>query len=394
MQTHTSTPAPALPGTDPLGVRNRLSADERQRLEYIEDTLERRVQDQVGEPWNQERFTPELLPVLSQLGLGELVLDGSSHLFQGLVHASLARVDLSLSALVGIHNELNVGILHTCGSEEQKARWLPAMRKLESLGAFCLTEPNHGSDVAGGLETTATPTPDGWIIQGQKRWIGAGTLADIALVWARDTSDAEIKCFLVPTSNSGYSATKIENKIGLRIMHNADVTLNEVQVSRDALIPGATSFAAANDLLCVSRAWVGWQGVGAQQAILNILRKNSLGREQFGKPLARFQLIQNALAQIAGNLAASTSMMVDIARLQDEDQLAMPHAALVKSTSTRLARESVSLGRDAMGGNGIITDYGMAKIMGDVEAIHTYEGTYSINSLIVGRALTGLSAFV
>lgn len=386
--------ADGLPHVDLFDLRSRLSAEERSRLETIEAHLETHVRQQAIEPWNREEFVPELLPGLGALGLGQIFTDGSSTLFQGLTHAAIARHDLSLSALVGIHNELNVGTIEHLGSEAQRQRWLPAMKRLESLGAFCLTEPEHGSDIAGGLETSATLDNGEWVIRGTKRWIGAGTLADVALVWARDTADDAIKCFLVPTDTPGYRATKISNKIGLRIMQNADIVFDDVRLPEDALLPEATSFEAANELLRASRAWVGWQAVGAQQGLLEILRRYALSRQQFGRPLAKLQLIQQAIAHIAGNLAASIGMMTEVNRLQEEGRLEMLHAAMAKATTTRLGRESAALGRDAMGGNGIVSDFEMAKMMNDLEAIYTYEGTYGINQLIVARGLTGVSAFV
>lgn len=382
-----------LPSPDLLDLRAELSAEERSRLEQIEEHLQTVVRPAVIEPWTRDEFVPDLLPGLGALGLGRIFTDGSSALFQGLVHAAIARVDLSLSALVGIHNELIVGTIAHLGSEEQKRQWLPKLEALEAIGAFCLTEPEHGSDIAGGLETTAERTEDGWTIRGSKRWIGAGTLGQIALVWARDTADEQIKCFLVPTDNPGYKATKIEHKTGLKIMQNADIVFEDVKVGEDALLPGATTFAQANDLLLASRAWVGWQGVGAQQAVFDILRSYALEREQFGKRLAGFQIIQQHIAEIVGNLMASAGMMRQIARLGESGDLVMMHAAAAKSTSTRLARASAALGRDALGGNGIVADYEMTKVMNDIEAIYSYEGTYTINSLIVARAVTGVSAF-
>ncbi|HAN85069.1 MAG TPA: acyl-CoA dehydrogenase, partial [Micrococcus luteus] len=343
--------------------------------------------------WDAEEFAFDLLPGLAELGLGRLVLDGSSSLFQQLVHAEIARVDLSLSALVGIHNELNLGMIAGLGSERQKATWQGRLESFDALGAFCLTEPDHGSDIAGGLATTATRDGDEWVIRGAKRWIGAGTIADVALVWARDTADGEIKGFVVPTDTPGYEATKISGKMGLRIMQNADITL-DVRLPADAILPGATTFAATRALLRDSRMWVGWQGVGAQMGVLDVLRSYALRREQFGRPLAAFQLIQAQIAEVAGNLAASAGMMLQVDALRQEGRMEMMHAAMAKATSTRLARSSAALARDALGGNGLLTEHEIAKIMGDVEAIYSYEGSYGMNTLIVGRALTGVSAFV
>lgn len=386
--------ATALPSPDLLHLEHQLGSEERERLHAITEHLQSEVRHQSVEWWNREELARDLLPALADLGLGRLAESGGSRLFQNLVHAQIARADLSLSALLGIHNELIVGTLEAFGSEEQKQTWLPGLKELRQLGAFCLTEPEHGSDIAGGLATTATRDADGWVLNGSKRWIGLGTVADLALVWARDTADDLIKCFAVDTSLPGYAATKIEHKMGLRIMQNADIELTDLRLPADALLPGAASFQAANGLLKDSRAWVGWQAVGAQQSILDIVRDHALERIQFGRPLASFQLVQQVIAEVAGNLAASSGMMAQVTRVQDADELDMMQAALAKSTATRLARQSAAQARDALGGNGLLSHYGIAKVMADIEAIHTYEGSYHINSLIVARALTGVSAFV
>ena len=382
-----------LPSPDLLHLEHQLSGEERARLHAITEHLQKEVRHQSVDYWNREELARDLLPALAELGLGRLGQDGS-RLFQNLVHTQIARADVSLSALLGIHNELIVGTITAFGSPEQKRTWLPGLMDLTQLGAFCLTEPEHGSDIAGGLATTATRDGDGWILSGSKRWIGLGTVADVALVWARDTADQQIKCFAVDTSLPGYTARKIEHKIGLRIMQNADIEFSDMHLPADALLPGATSFGAANGLLKDSRAWVGWQAVGAQQAVLDIVRDYALERVQFGRPLASFQLIQQVIAEVAGNLGASAGMMAQVNRVQDADELQMMQAALAKSTATRLARQSASQARDALGGNGLLSHYGIAKVMADIEAIHTYEGSYHINSLIVARALTGVSAFV
>ena len=382
------------PNADFLSVQNLLPPEERIRLGVIRDFLQTQIRPVVGEYWNQEKFPAQLLPELAAHGLGDLELSGGSRLFTGLVHAELARADVSLSALVGIHNELIVGLIDALGSVEQKARWLPPLRNFQSLGAFALTEPEHGSDVAGGLATTATRDGNEWVLTGAKRWIGIGTIADVAVVWARDVADGQVKGFLVETDRAGFSASKIKNKTGLRIMQNADIVLDEVRIPAANALPGAQSFAAANSMLRNSRAWVGWQGAGVQMAIFDVAREYVLSRHQFGKPLASFQLVQEPLSRILGNTTASLGLMTQIARLQEEGTFDMPHAAMAKATTTSLARESAALGRALLGGNGIVTDHEMAKIVNDVEIIFTYEGTYEINALIVGRAITGISAFV
>jgi glutaryl-CoA dehydrogenase len=385
---------PPFPEADLLYIVDLLPEHERQRYLAIRSFLQSSVRQASIDYWNREEFPFGLLAEMGKHGLGGLQTDGSSKLFKGLMYVEVARADVSLSALVGIHNELIVGMINELGSEEQRQRWLPGLTAFTQLGAFALTEPDHGSDIAGGLETSARLEGGEWVINGAKRWIGAGTIADFALVWARDQADGCIKGFIVETDRPGYRATKISNKIGLRIMQNADIVLDEVRVPESNILPGATDFSRANDLLRDSRAWVGWQAAGIQLAAFDVARSYSLARRQFGRELARFQLIQQQLAEILGNASASLALMAQIARIQEEGRLEMVQAAMAKATGTRLARASVAMGRSLLGGNGISTDYEMAKLFGDAEVLYTYEGSYEINSLIVGRAVTGKSAFV
>ncbi|WP_418605388.1 acyl-CoA dehydrogenase family protein [Georgenia sp. SUBG003] len=353
-----------------------------------------RLRHQSVEPWNREEFAPDLLAVLADAGLGALQLSGTSALFRGLVHAEVARADLSMSTVLGVHNELVVGLIDALGSPEQRRTLLPRLAAMRTLGAFALTEPDHGSDVARGLTTTARRDGAGWVLDGAKRWIGLATVADFAIVWARDVTDGTVRAFVVGTDTPGLAVVPIRNKIGLRIVQNADVTLDCVRVPDDARLPGAAGFASVNTVLRHSRAWVGWQAVGLQLAALDVARRYTVDRQQFGRPLAASQLVQHSLARVAGNAASSLALMVQVARLQDAGTLEMPHAAMAKATCTAHARETVALGRNLLGGNGMTTDFEMAKLFGDAEAMYTYEGTREINQLIVGRALTGLSAFV
>lgn len=382
------------PDADLMGMIGQLPAAELARYHQAREFLQRRIRPASIDYWNREEFPHEILPELAALGLGELQVDGSSHLFKGLMYFEVARADVSLSALVGIHNELIVGMIENLGSPAQRERWLPGLRSFRELGAFALTEPEHGSDIAGGLETSAELVDGEWVINGAKRWIGSGTIADFALVWARDKADQQIKGFIVETDRTGYTATKIEHKMGLRIMQNAHIVLDGVRVPAENLLPGAVNFAAANELLRDSRAWVGWQAAGIQFGAFDIGRDYALERQQFGRPLAKFQLIQLSLSEILGNASASLALMLQFARLQESGVAQMAQAAMVKATTTRLARESLAKGRAMLGGNGVTSDYEMAKLFGDAEILYSYEGTYEINSLIVARAMTGMGAFV
>lgn len=384
----------AHPEVDLFHVEHLLDDDERNQLHAIREVLRSEVRPVVGEFWDREEFPFHLLPVLAKAGLGNLVLSGHSRLFIGLVYAEVARADVSLSALVGIHNELILGLMHELGSQEHKDRWLDKLKNFEAVGCFALTEPEHGSDIAGGMEATAERDGDEWVLNGHKRWIGAGTFADFAIVWARDTSDGQAKAFIVETDRPGWVATKIERKMGLRIMQNADITMRDVRIPGENLMPGGEGFAAANVKLRDSRAWVGWQGVGVQMAAFEIARDYAIQRNQFGRPLAKLQLIQGDLAKIMSNLCSSMALMQRLVGLQEDGGFEMVHAALAKATTTAAARESAALARNILGGNGVLHDYEISKILNDVEILYTYEGTHEINSLIVGRAVTGQSAFV
>jgi glutaryl-CoA dehydrogenase len=381
------------PDADLLHVVGLLPPAERERHARIRTFLQESVRPASIGYWNREEFPFQLLAELGRHGLGALQLDGSSALFKGLMYAELARADVSLSAVAGIHNELILGMISQLGSVEQQRRWLPGLMDFTDLGAFALTEPDHGSDISRGLETRARREGGEWILNGSKRWIGAGTLAAFALVWARDEDDGAIKGFLVETDRPGFTATRISNKIGLRIMQNADLILEDVRVPATNLLPGAGNFASAQELLRDSRAWVGWQAAGIQLGAFDIARNYALKRHQFGRPLAGFQLVQQQLAEILGNASASLALMVQLAHLQEEGTLEMAQAAMAKATTTRLARASVAMARSLLGGNGISSDFEAAKLFGDAEILYTYEGSYEINSLLVGRAVTGLSAF-
>ena len=382
------------PHADIFAVADRLVPEEQARLAEIHEFLQTEIRPVVGEYWDREELPFDLLPRMAEMGLGEIELTNTSRLYRGLVYAEVTRADVSLSALVGIHNELVLGLIDKLGSPEQKDTWLAGLRQFTKVGCFALTEPDHGSDIAGGLATTAERTAEGWVINGAKRWIGAGTFADFAITFARDTSDDEIKAFIVELDRDGVTRSKISRKMGLRIMQNADLNFDNVLIPHENLIPGAESFANVNDFLCYSRAWVGWQGAGLQLGIFDKAREYAVKREQFGRPIAKFQLVQEQLSRILGNATASLAMMAQLAEVQEQGKLEMPFAALAKATTTRLARESAAAGRNIGGGNGILTEYDLSKMMDDAEILFTYEGTYDINSLIVGRAVTGVSAFV
>ncbi|APX00854.1 acyl-CoA dehydrogenase family protein [Arthrobacter sp. QXT-31] len=372
-----------------------LSSKERDRLAEVRSFLAREVKPIAVECWNRGEFPLELIPKLAELDLVSPVRrQGYSNLFAGIVHAEVTRADTSIATFMGVHDGLFTGSIEALASPEQQDAWLPDIYSLRKIGAFGLTEPLGGSDVAGGTRTTARREGDHWILNGAKRWIGNATFSDWVVVFARDVADNQVKAFLVDTALPGFSATKIENKISLRTVQNADITLEDVVVPDFFKLANANSFRDTNKVLKVTRLAVAWQAVGQQLAAFDVARRYAVERHQFGRPLASFQLVQSQLVQILGNAVSSMGMMVRLSQLEDAGRAKDEQSALAKAFTTARMRESVAIGRSLLGGNGIVTDFEMAKIFADAEAIYSYEGTHEVNTLVAGRAITGVSAIV
>ncbi|MEK0153653.1 acyl-CoA dehydrogenase family protein [Arthrobacter oryzae] len=391
----------SLPTADFFGFEALLSEREQRKLAELREFLAAEVAPFATEWWNNAEFPAHILPKLAALELSAPAQRGYSHLFAGLVIAEITRVDTSIATFFLVHHDLFVESLYGFGSEEQKGRLLDDAASLRTTGAFALTEPEHGSDVAGGMETRARRVSAGaddggdyWILNGAKRWIGNGTFCDYMLVWARDEADGAIRGFIVDANLQGVSRSRIEHKIALRTVQNADIVFRDVRVAEADRFAGIESFEDTNELLRGSRIMVAWQAVGQQLAAFDVARQHAVERQQFGRPLAKFQLIQQQLVTMLGNAVASMGMMVRIAQLQQEGSADMAQVALAKSYTSARMRETVAMGRSILGGNGIVSDFRMAKIFADAEAIYTYEGSFEINTLIVGRAVTGVSAIV
>ena len=399
-QAPAATSVDSLPTADFFGFESLLSEQEQRKLAELREFLAAEIAPFATEWWNNAEFPAHILPKLAALELSAPAQRGYSHLFAGLVIAEMTRVDTSIATFFLVHHDLFVESLYGFGSEEQKARLLDDAANLRTTGAFALTEPEHGSDVAGGMETRARrvsvsgEADDYWILNGAKRWIGNGTFCDYMLVWARDEADGAIRGFIVDAALPGVSRSRIEHKIALRTVQNADIVFRDVRVAEADRFAGIGSFEDTNELLRGSRIMVAWQAVGQQLAAFDVARQHAVERQQFGRPLAKFQLIQQQLVTMLGNAVASMGMMVRIAQLQQDGTADMAQVALAKSYTSARMRETVAMGRSMLGGNGIVTDYRMAKIFADAEAIYTYEGSFEINTLIVGRAVTGVSAIV
>jgi glutaryl-CoA dehydrogenase len=341
-------------------------------------------------PWPLMRRLAELQIVGEDIeGYG---CPGMSPLARGLVHMELHRGDGSLGTFLGVQAGLAMKTIDMLGSEQQKQRWLPAMARLEKIGAFALTEPNHGSDSVA-LESAARREGDDWVINGSKRWIGNGSIADVVVVWARDLADGQVKGFLVETDNPGYSAETITGKGAARAVWQAQISLDEARVPESSRLPGANSFRDAGRVLVTTRATCAWGALGHAVAAYDAALTYSKRRVQFGKPLCSFQIVQDRLVKMLAEVTGMQLYCMQLARLEEVGRLSDTIAGLAKLNNTRKARQVIAEARDLLGGNGVLLENHVIRHMGDIEVIHTFEGTETMQALIVGRDITGVGAF-
>ncbi|WP_367331984.1 acyl-CoA dehydrogenase family protein [Sphingobacterium multivorum] len=378
---------------------SKLNDSDRALQLKVREFMETEVKPIVNKYWLRDEFPFEIIPKLAALNICGYTYDGygcmgGSSLMEGIIAAEIARVDASVATFFGVQSGLAMGSIYICGSEEQKQEWLPNMQKMQVIGAFGLTEPEVGSGAAGGLTTTCKKTAEGWVLNGQKKWIGNSTFSDITIVWARDLDDGEVKGFIVRKDNPGFSVEKIKDKMALRIVQNGLITLANCIVPESDRLQHANSFKDTGKVLQMTRAGVAWMAVGCARGAYENALDYTRKRRQFGKPIASFQLIQNHLVEMLSNLTAMQTLVFRLSELQDKGELRDEHASLAKVFCSLRTRDIVSKAREVMGGNGILLEYNVARFLADAEAIYSYEGTKEINSLIVGRSITGFSAFV
>jgi glutaryl-CoA dehydrogenase len=386
--------APLVPDGDFYDYTGLLEEEEKQIVERVRAFMAEEIAPIADEAWTKASFPHQIVPKMAKLDVTELEYRGGRSLLTGFVVLEMNRVDPSIGTFFGVHSGLAMGSIARLGSREQRQRWLPPMATMEKIGAFALTEPDGGSDVAAGLRTTARREGDVWVLDGAKRWIGNGTFADVVVVWAKDVADGQVKGFVVEKGTPGFTATKIENKIALRTVQNADITLTGCRVPEANRLAEAGGFRDTAAILRQTRGGVAWQAVGCMMGAYERALSYAGEREQFGRPIAAFQLVQDLLVRMLGNLTSSFGMVVRLAQLQDAGVYRDEHSAMAKAYCTARMREAVGWGREIMAGNGIVLEYGMGRFVADSEAIYSYEGTREINSLIVGRAITGHGAFV
>ncbi|MDX6239670.1 MAG: glutaryl-CoA dehydrogenase [Kribbellaceae bacterium] len=388
--------------TDPIdfyGLEMLLDDRDRGLLHAVRDFGDKQVAPIINEHWTRASFPFELIAPLCDLGIAGLPYTGygcpgRSFLLDGMIAMELATADPSFATFNGVHGGLSMGSIYLCGSEEQKQRWLPPMARMEKIGAFGLTEPGVGSGAAGGLTTTARRDGDEWVLDGQKKWIGNATFADLTVIWAKDAEDGQVKGFLVEKDTPGFSTEKLEDKIALRVVQNALITLDGVRVPEENRLANANTFRDTAKVLLMTRAGVAWMAVGCARGAYRHALAYAKERQQFGRPIAGFQLVQDLLVRMLANTTASAALCARLSQLQDAGVASDEHASLAKAFCTVRMRESVGYARELMGGNGILLEHNVGRFVADAEAIYSYEGTREMNTLIVGRSITGLSAFV
>jgi glutaryl-CoA dehydrogenase len=367
---------------------------DRALLSRVQAFMEEHVAPVINRYWQRAEFPFEILPPMRELGFAGLPYTGGSAVLDGLISMEVARVDCSIATFLGVHSGLAMGSIFLCGSEAQRQRWLPPMQRLELIGAFGLTEPEVGSGAARGLGTTAQRYGDTWVLNGRKKWIGNATFADVTVVWARDVDDDQVKGFLVEKGTPGFCPQKMDGKMALRVVQNAHITLQGCEVPESNRLQAANSFRDTAAVLRMTRASVAWQAVGCAMGAYEVALAYAKEREQFGRPIAGFQLVQDLLVRMLGNVTAAQCMALRLAQLQDAGQMTDEHASLAKAFCTVRARETAGLARELLAGNGILLEHHVGRFVADAEAIYSYEGTREMNTLIVGRAITGMGAFV
>jgi glutaryl-CoA dehydrogenase len=355
----------------------------------------------INEYWERGEFPMQLIPkigalVMETIGKGQTHYPRMSPLLSGMLTAEVARVDPSLCSFLGVHRRLCMTSIWLFGSQEQKDRWLPPMLRFEKIGSWVLSEPLVGSGAARGLLTTARRVGDDWVLNGEKKWSGNATFADVNCIWARNAETGEVNGFLVERGMPGYHVEKIHDKISKRVVQNVLITLDGCRVPEANRLPGARSFDDVAGQLTNARADVAWEAVGIARGAYEQALAYALQREQFGRKIAAFQAQQLNLARMLGNVTAMQGMLVQLTRSVQRNggRISPEQASLAKAWCTERMRETVAIARAVLGGNGILLEHNVARLFADAESVYSYEGSYEINSLIVGKAITGYSAFV
>jgi len=381
---------------DVAGTFRGISADDLAYRDRAREFVQNEVRPVIAGIWDRAEYPLQFARRLGELDLLRDGIDVPGFPHQSLLAASLtvmelARGDGSIATIGGVQGGLALRSIAICGSDEQKDRWLEPLARGTELGAFALTEPTHGSDSVS-LETRAESTGDGYRLNGHKKWIGSGSVGQITVVWARG-DDGKVQGFLVPQDSPGYRATTIEGKVSLRAIWQAHIEFDSVEIPASAKMPGANSFADTSRVLHATRLGVAWSALGHALGVYESAVHYAKQRIQFGRPLAASQIVQARLSEMLSQLTGLQTLLMQLTRAQEAGELNGAGASLGKYTATRTARAMAANARDLLGGNGILTENRVARHFADIEALHTYEGTETVQALIIGREITGLSAF-
>jgi glutaryl-CoA dehydrogenase len=382
---------------DLIEVGSLLSDEEKRVRDRVREFVDREVIPVAAGYWDRAEFPFGLLPGLGELGLMGGVLPeeygcaGWNNVAYGLAIAELARGSGSLATFLHVQSGLAMTAIYELGSEEQKRRWLPPMAKCEKIGCFGLTEPEAGSD-PGSLSTTAVEKEGGYVLSGEKKWIGNASFSEVAVIWAR-TEDDRISGFLVETENPGFQADILPRKASQRAAWQTHISLEDCHVPQAARLPKAEGLGSTLSILTHSRYGVGWDGLGQATDCYEVALAYAKEREQFGRPIASFQLIQQKLVEMVNEISLSQLLSIHVGRLKDAGGLDPATVSMFKMNNVAKARRIAATARDVLGGNGILLDYRVMEHMADIEGVYTYEGTNDVNTLIVGQAITGHRAF-
>ena len=374
-----------------------LSDEEKAVRDRVREYVDREVIPGAADYWDRAEFPFEMLPGLGELGVaggtfsGEYGCAGWNNVAYGLAIAEIARGSGSLATFVHVQGGLAMTAIHELGSEEQKRRWLPAMARCEKIGCFGLTEPEAGSD-PGSLGTTAVEKDGGYVLDGEKKWIGNASFSDVAVIWAR-TEEGRILGFLVETDNPGFRADVLPRKGSQRAAWQTHITMRDCHVPESARLPRADGLGSTLSILTHSRYGVGWDGLGQAADCYETALAYANEREQFGQPIASFQLVQQKLVEMINEISLSQLLSIHVGRLKDAGELDPATVSMFKMNNVAKARQIAATAREVLGGNGILLDYRVMEHMADIEGVYTYEGTNDVNTLIVGQAITGHRAF-
>ena len=380
-----------------------LEADLDEEARLIRDTARRFVDEQVrpdiGDHFQAGTFPTDLIPEMGELGFYGSNLDGYglpdvSETAYGVLMQELEACDSGLRSMASVQGALVMYPIHAYGSDEQKERWLPDLGTGEAVGCFGLTEPDHGSDPSA-METRAERDGDEYVLDGSKTWITNAPIADVAVVWARDTSaeGRPVRGFLVETDRDGVTTNEIDDKLSLRASVTGEISLQNVRVPAENVLPGVSGMKGPLSCLTQARYGIAWGAVGAARDCFEQAREYALDRDQFGGPIARFQLQQEKLAEMATQITLGQLLVHRLADLKERGELRPQQVSMAKRHNVRMAREQSKVAREMLGGNGITADYSPMRHMANMETVYTYEGTHDIHSLILGEDLTGIAAF-